>query len=46
MAVLGTATADISATNDYVIQLRYGTAAEDPKISPRARAVAVAQSIQ
>ena len=39
LAVLGTATAGISATNDYVIQLRCGTAAEDPKINPRARAV-------
>ena len=39
-AVLGTATADISAANDYATQLRYGTAAEDLKINPRARAVA------
>ena len=36
-AVLGTATADISATNDYVTQLRYGTTAEDLKINPRTR---------
>ena len=28
LALLGTATADIPATNDYVIQLRSGTAGE------------------
>ena len=43
LAVLGTATADISATYDHVNQLRCGTAPEDPKINPRARAAAVAQ---
>ena len=42
-ATIGFLAADISATNDYVIQLSCGTAAEDPKIKPRTRAVAVAQ---
>ena len=42
-ATIGFLAADISATNDYVIQLSCGTAAEDPKINPRTRAVAVAQ---
>ena len=45
LAVLGTATADIFATNDHVNQLRCGTTPEDQKINPRARAAAVAQSI-
>ena len=42
-ATIGFLAADISATNDYVIQLSCSTAAEDPKINPRTRAVAVAQ---